>query len=628
MSDIINYIYDTTIDYIENRARDNELRSMYAEYMSVQRWNSTEMANLIDVIGVIAQDELRNIRRGEDETRVVREIIMAMVDAHCGAFGLSDKRLSDSVSDEIYTEMKRADAKWNDVLNRISGNTRGGGRRDAPRGGGGFGGSRREEPRGRSVFDRNSRFGESRDRDIDQRASNSVFAGRHVAVGNPVFDRNKSEGRQTEQSSSIWDRSSVKEEAPREMAPVVEEVADGPNMDLDRPYDNFWVDGENWQLAHRSNWTWSWSPKQQTRRSYNPDEEVRFLVKSKTGHVREEFIAMTDDLVEEAHVIRDQARPNKPRLSTDRLTADALFESDDLDVPDYDVLKSTIAYVAKTYIGDVDISTPHLSEQAISVATIEEAAVRVAGLACKTENDVTAANNIMSVELAGDDACTAALESIRAVSVSEGDLLQLQKRLISLRGTLAENVLNYLDQHFTNEVNAALGDQFGLAKPRIESFIEDFEDLLNCNTFKNNGTAYAAQFLSRTRIILASMQYLTDDEMREEFLECEDLLPTDETDPAGYTAFRSNTVILFKPMSMIHVKLNADALGHIDREVRVPVRSGNGADPELALFLNGLYAIARKISGAGRAYMVTADNIVLELVPIGGARDIVGIRTI
>ena len=129
MSDIINYIYDTTIDYIENRARDNELRSMYAEYMSVQRWNSTEMANLIDVIGVIAQDELRNIRRGEDETRVVREIIMAMVDAHCGAFGLSDKRLSDSVSDEIYTEMKRADAKWNDVLNRISGNTRGGGRR-------------------------------------------------------------------------------------------------------------------------------------------------------------------------------------------------------------------------------------------------------------------------------------------------------------------------------------------------------------------------------------------------------------------------------------------------------------------------------------------------------------------
>src|SRR5699024_6677352 len=153
-----------------------------------------------------------------------------------------------------------------------------------------------------------------------------------------------------------------------------------------------------------------------------------------------------------------------------------------------------------------------------------------------------AANNIMSVELARADACTAALESIRAVSVSEGDLLQLQKRLISLRGTLAENVLNYLDQHFTNEVNAALGDQFGLAKPRIESFIEDFEDLLNCNTFKNNGTAYAAQFLSRTRIILASMQYLTDDEMREEFLECEDLLPTDETDPAGYTAFRSNTV--------------------------------------------------------------------------------------
>lgn len=639
MSDLVNYIYNSAIDYIEDRERDNELRSAYAGYMSAQNWNNNEMNNVVDVIAIIAEDELRNLRRDSDEKALIRSIIVAMVDAHCGAFGLSDKRLSDSVSDAIYTEMKRADAKWNDILNRISGNSRGGSRREETRDRG-FGSSRRTEPhrrdrgdrgdRGRSVFDRNNRFGEQRDREVDPRASNSVFANRDVGVNNPVFDRNPPMEREAPRKASVWDRSPVKEEpvVNRSPEPVEETYSDGPNMDLARPYDDFWVDGENWQLAHCSKFVWSWSPTQQTRRSYNPDDEVRFLVKSKDGYVREEFITMADDLIEEAHIIRDQARPNRPRITTERFEGDSIFESDDLDVVDFDTLKSTMAYVAKSYISEMDIGTPHLSEQAVSVSTIEEAAVRAAGLACKTDNDVTAVNNIMSVELAGDSNSTAALESIRAVSVSEGDLLQLQNRLISLRGTLSENVLNYLDKHFTNEVNSALGDQFGLARPRIESFIEDFKDLLDCNTFKKQGASYSAQFLSRTRIILASMQYLTEDDMREEFLDCEDLLPTDDTDPEGYTEFRKNTVILFKPMSMVHIKMNVDALGFVDNEVRVPVRTGKGADPEMVNFLNGLYAIARKIAGAGRAYVVTADNIILELVPISGARDIVGIRTV
>lgn len=648
MSDFVNFVYDKAVDYIENRARDNDLREAYAAYMSKGNWNNNEMANVVEVIAVIAEDELRGSRSEREDEAIIRDVIMTCIDANCGSFGLSDRQFANSVPDDVYSDMKRADAKWNDILNRLSGNTRGGGR-NTQRGGerqsrslGGGGSSR-------SVFDRGNQYGERRsafDRSEpqDERASNSVFAGRDVPRGSsPVFDRNQDERERSSQSTprsafaQTRERPPAPEQTRREEPvrqpdrPAREEQVDrqeGPDMSQERPYDDFWMKGENWQIAHRSKFTWSWSQKQQSRRAYDPDNEVRFLVKGVDGQIREEFIQMTDDLVEEAHAIRAHQRPNRPRTTTERLEGDDIFEGQDLDVVDLDALQITKHYAAKELLSELDISSPFISEQAISVATIEEAAVRVAGDATKNEGDVTATNNIMSIQLAGDATSLKALESVKAIGVNEGDLLQLQKRLKSLRGTLAENVMNYLDKHFTTEVNSALGDQFGLAKPRIDSFIEDFEDLLNCNTFKKQGTAYATQFLSRTRILLASMQYLTEDDLREEFMECTDLLVQSENDPEAYTEFRKNMVVLFKPVAMVHIKLLAEQLGFVDHEVRVPRRTGEGADPTLCDTLNGLYAIGRKTAGAGRVYVVSADNLIFELVPISGARDIIGIRTV
>lgn len=636
-NDFVNFVYQRTIDYIEDRAPDNDLRHGYAEYMSKGNWNNNEMANIVEVIAVIADDELRRCRSEREEDACIRDVIKTCVDANCGAFGLSDRQLANSVPDDVYTEMKRADAKWNDILNRLSGNTRGSGRNS---GGRSWGNNDRSGGGSRSVFDRGNQYGSRRsafDREQpDERASNSVFSGRNVSGSSPVFDRHREEERSQTQHRSAFahaprqEQARREEPAPRQAEPVVEreEKPEGPNMNLERPYDDFWMKGENWQIAHRSKFTWSWSPKQQTRRAYDPDNEVRFLVKAADGTVREEFIAMTDDLVEEAHAIRSQQRPNRPRTTTERVEGDAVFEGNDLDVVDLDALEVGRRYVAKELLQELEIGSPQIAEQAISVATLEEAAVRVAGDATKHEGDVTATNNIMAVQLAGDAQSIKALESIKAISSNEGDLLQLQKRLKSLRGTLAENVMNYLDKHFTQEVNAALGDQFGLAKPRIESFIEDFEDLLNCNTFKKLGQAYGSQFLSRTRILLTSMQYLTEPELREEFLGCMDLLQVGENDPQAYTDFRNNMVVLFKPVAMLHIKLMAEQLGFVNSEVRVPSRTGQGADPTMVDVLTGLFAIGRKTAGAGRVYVVTADNIMFELVPISGARDIIGIRTV
>lgn len=643
-NEFVNYVYDRTIDYIENRERDNDLRRAYASYMSKGNWNNNEMANVVEVIGLIAQGELRNSRSDDEDAAIVRDVIMTVVDANCGAFGLSDRDIANSCPDDVYAELKRADAKWNDIINRLNGNTRGSGRA------GGGGSWNRGGQQQRSVFDRGNSYGNRRgvfDRHepADERASNSVFAGRGVSMGrsnSPVFNRNQDQQDDRSQTthSSAFNHPSTRQAAPARReeprqerpapAPAREEHierAEGPDMSKERPYDDFWMNGENWQIAHRSKFVWSFSPKQQTRRSYDPDNEVRFLVKGVDGTVREEFIAMTDDLVEEAHAIRNHQRPNRPRIHTERVEGDPIFEGTDLDTVDLNALANTRAFAVKEFLSELDISTPHVATQAISVSTLEEAAVRVAGEGTKVESDVVATNNIMATQLAGDDNTIAALESIKAIGANEGDLLQLQKRLKSLRGTLAENVLNYLDKHFTQEVNTALGDWFGLAKPRIESFVEDFEDLLSCNTFKKQGQAYSSQFLSRTRIILASMQYLVEENLREDFMECQDLLPVSEDDNEGYTKFRKNMVVLFKPVAMIHIKLDAEQLGFVNHEVRVPRRTGEGADPTLCDTLNGLYALGRKTAGAGHVYLVSADNLIFELVPISGARDIIGIRT-
>lgn len=634
MSDLANFVYDRTIDYIQNRAPDNEVRDAYDRYMSAQNYNNNDMATLVDVIVAIADAELSTVRSDREAEQLIKDIVVNMVDANVGAFALSDRRIADAVPDRTYDDLKRAAAKWEDIITRLQGGTRGA--RSS------YGGGRQ----GRSVFAAQERsFGQRRsvfDRDepAQTRASNSPFAGR-PAVGvqreHPLFDRPAYAAPRTTgfgQSARNGYTGSTEAERPQyqsreTQAPevnVTQPKVDGPDMSKERPYDDFWVDGEHWQLAHKSNWIWAWSPKQQTRRAYDIDREVCFLVKGKDGTIREEFIAMTDDLVETAHEIRAQVRPNRPRSMLERQENDPIFIGDDVDAVDLDALNNTLITARKELLSDLDLTNPQINTPAVAISGIEEAALRVAGMATKHDADITTINAIDGVQLAADPATIKALESIKALSPGEADLQVLQKRLLSLRGTMAENVMNFLDKHYTKEVNSVLRDQFGQTGLAIDSFIEDFGDLLNCGSFKKHGQAYVAQFLSRTSILLAGLHFMVDADERLEFLECTDILPIAEEDPEAYKQFRNNVVVLFRPVAMIHAKVDSEQFGLVTNEVRTPVRTGVGADVEMADLLTSLYAIGRKTAGAGHVYLVTADNICFELVPISGARNIVGIR--
>lgn len=623
MSSLTNYVYERTVDYIRNSASINGLRDEYDRYMGAQNYNNNEMQKLVDVIVILAEDALRNSRSESEDRAIIADMIEAVVIANVAAFALSDRRISDALPDDIYRDVQRAESDWRRACEKAVAISRGGSARPA-----GY----------QSSQARSALFGNVR------RDNTSVFGSR----SNSLFDRQEQAA--PARSNSIWATADTRttqqaapapaqsewpartREEPARQAPVQQaaEVVrqDGPDMTKERPYDDFWVDGEHWQLAHKSNWQWSFSPKQQTRRTYDPDNEVCFLVKDKSGHVREEFLPVVDDLEEASHEIRMTNRPNS-RLVSEREEGDAFVVGNDIDAVDLDVLANTAAYVRKQHIAELEVDKPVIIDIPQTISTVREAAVRVAGEAVRNEADVVAINNYIPVPMVADKKTLTAMETIAACSGSDSDLAVLAKRLKSLRGVMAENVMDFIDEHFTNEVNAALRDQFGLTVS-IDSFVGDFEDLLECGTFKKLGSGAVAQFLSRTRALLATLQYVNDADSCEELIDAMDVLPRDEESPEqtakAFEDFRKSVAIMFKPMSVMHVKIDSDKFGMVGKEVRTPARQGKHADVALATALTSLYHIGRKTSGAGHVYVVTADNIMFELVPISGARDVVGIR--
>lgn len=626
-SKFADYVYDRAIDYIENRADDNDIRHDYAVYMSKGQWNNQEMGNLVDAIVVILDDQLRDVRSEREETNIIRTGIANIIDAHAGYIAMSDRRLVDSVDDNTYRSLKKAAGTWEDIIATIRGDSRGRGR-DV----------RQQSAGRRSVFDNSGGAGQRRDvfgsRDDGNRPAGNGTFGRGTIPEvrtsrvfdedtrqQPIEQRRPSQRASGAELPSREERYALREEEP--------EVRDGgPDMSSPRPYDDFWSNGENWQLAHRSKWVWAVSAKQQTRRSYDPDQEVRFLVKGVDGTIREEFIQMTNDLSEESHVIRSSTRPNRPRNSLERFEGDVVMPGQDIDAVDLDAAANTYRCAAREFLGEVDTNNPVIREKAAYVANMEEAVLLAAANGAKVPNDVVSINCIQGTMLASDAATVAGLDAIGSISPSDGDLLTVQQRLKSLRGTMTENVMTYVDRHFTNEVNAALRDQFGLGTLSIDSFVEDFDALVKCGRFQKLGASYSAQFLSRTKIIMGSLWYMVDKKERLEYIDCGDLLMTADDDPADYVNFRENVVVVFKPHAFLHVKVNLDSFGMVTSEMRVPQRTGQGADPTMADLLCNLHAIGRKTSGGGHVYMVTADNICVELVPASGARDLIGLRLV
>ena len=655
-------ILDRLIDIIQNGAKDSDLRDDYDRFMSNRNYNNADMHALHEHCLKMVELGWNNCRNDREEDRLIEQSCEEAVSQGIAIWVTSDKSLANQIDDDrVWRDLQAGARAWDAVEDDYERATRRGGRNDRDdrrndRGGRndrntGLGYNQARPPVGRSGReDRNDRGGNSRmsggmgnrggrdggRNDRDDRNDRSSHVPRESA-------RNTNDNQQTSRrDSSPLVRTARQQETQevernesrlqRHQADDVIEMNAGPDLNSERPFDDFWDNGENWQLAHVSDFEWSWSPKQQMRRSYEPDQEVRFLVKDSTGHVREEFLPMTDQLSFAANEIKSLTRPNEGRrirnAGEGAIAEDVTLPGRDIDAVDLDLLDSKMEGVRRTLITELNLTSSVLADDPAYASTLRDGLIRATSLRLQTGKDIAAVQNIIIELIPSSGAGRTELESLGNLMGADADMTVLQKRLQGLRGKVDESVLDHINEHYTAEVNHSLTHAFGFGGGlEIDSFIDDFADMLGVMT-KHRNPGFTSQYLSRTRNLVPTLAIMGDSAGRKDVIAAQDLLPEAEEDSADYIAYRENMIVILKSSASVSVAVDLAAFGVVDDEPRVAVGSGEGADPELRDALNSLYLIARKASPPGRVHVTTADNVILELVGIAGARDVVGVRRV
>lgn len=655
-------ILDRLIDVIQNGAKDSDLRDEYDRFMSQRNYNNPDMVALHEHCIKMVELGWAECRNDRDEDRLIEQCCDEAVGQGIAIWVMGDKQLANSIEDDrVWRDIQASARAWDGVEDDYERATRRGGRddrggrggrndRDDRRGGGrntGLGYNQSRPPMGGSGRDdRGSRDrGDSRmtggfgsggrgRNDRDDRDSRSTHVPRESARN---ADDNQQRSRRDssplarparQQETQEVERHESRLQRHQETDDVIELNA-GPDLNSDRPFDDFWDNGENWQLAHVSDFVWQWSPQQQMRRSYDAEQEVRFLVKGVDGKVREEFLPMTDQLSFAANEIKALTRPNDGRRTRDTVGAiadDITLPGRDIDAVDLDVLGVKMDEVRRTLITELNLTSNVLADSPAYASTLRDGLIRATSLRLQSGKDIAAVQNIVIELLPSSGAGRTELESLGNLIGADADLTTLQKRLQALRGKVDESVLDNINEHYTAEVNHSLNHAFGFGgKLAIESFIDDFADMLAVMT-KHRNPGYTSQYLSRTRNLVPTLAIMSEAQGRKDVIASLDLLPEAEEDSTDYITYRENMIVVLKSSASVSIAVDLVAFGVVDDVPRVALGNGEGADPELRDALNSLYLVARKASPPGRVHVITADNVTLELVGIAGARDVVGVR--
>ena len=287
--------FDEAVRYIKEKARSSDLRDGYYKIMSERNWKSSEFNQLIDVLA----DAERTL---SDEYRRLGDAIADMVDGHFAMVVLQDRDISDRLPDRQYDQMKDAYAKFEDLCaprRRRDDEDRGRGRgrdRNEDRGGG-----RREESFGESTRER------SRSSDRNGRSNSSKNDDEVWGWLSELEQAAENGGEVPPQAEPEPERERTREEPARRHAPDPSEFireerprsrVEGPDFTKADPYGEFWMEGEHWMVAHRSDWKignpesadWETVPSLHDLNLY-----VKYYVKDTSGNVREEFYDVSKD---------------------------------------------------------------------------------------------------------------------------------------------------------------------------------------------------------------------------------------------------------------------------------------------------------------------------------------------
>jgi hypothetical protein len=632
-------IWDDIIDVIQNGAKESDLRDLYDEFMSERQYNNPDMKALFEHVLMIIDLGAPDCRSSRDEDKLIVQAIEDGVDQHLAYWVVGDKKLANSIEDDrVWRDIQNTARQWDAVEREYERGSRGRGRDDRGRG------------RDRDRDDRNTGLGYRQSRPTPERSDRGSRGGR-TDRGNQrlVGGLGGSRGRTEEpERHAPRDRGDVSR---RNAAPMgrtnrsdrteyVEEVAvdvrdeiveknAGPDLSSARPFDSFWSDNELWELAHLSKLVWDWTPKNQYRRAYDSREEVCFLVKGQDGKVREEFLPMSEELTFTHHEIKANTRPNATAATVPsvRDSQEICMPGNDIDAVDLNRLNEQVTSARYQLIGELDVNNIKSDDDSVISSSIVDLAITATSRRLNEGTDGAAINGMLTQVLPCTGAAVTELTSIWDMIGDQGGLDVLHTRLAAMRGRVDESVLDTIDRHYTTQVNYALKYMFEFGPLNIDSFIGDFPALMQVVSEKRSAS-YAAHFLVRTRNLVNSMVIDSGSGACRDVIEAQDILPEHANDTPAYIAYRDNAIVMFNPTAMMSIKLDAIAFGVLTDTPRFPSESGEGSDPVMHDALNAMFLRARKLCATGRVYVMTADNILLELVASCGARDVVGIRRV
>lgn len=326
---------EEVIAYIELKADDPEikdsfvldLRRSYADQMGKDRYRSRDFNDLVDAtVSCLREVESEYGRSGDRQIDIIQIAAAKMVDGHFATQVLGDRRLADDLTSDVYRAM--GDAR-REAQALTAGGGRGGRDRDD---------DDRRSRRDRDDDDRGGRGGrrgsrdDDRDRDRDRDRSSTRSSTRSRRDKKDDDDDHWASLSDIGEDAPVVDDRPVREERDDREYDHAAEVkpgnapshdfveVEGPDYTKATPYNDYILNNDRWQAAHLSNWHPSGDGESllsMIPTVYDANKYIKYYVMDESGHVREEFVEVTEDNRHLSHQLREESTeaPARPRTA-------------------------------------------------------------------------------------------------------------------------------------------------------------------------------------------------------------------------------------------------------------------------------------------------------------------------
>lgn len=617
---IYDAISDEAADYIEKRAADRiELRERYADVIGKNRYNNRDFEALVNSMFDGFDTMERHYARSNDRIGDwLPKAVMDMVDGHFANSVLSDRRTADELDNRTYNEMDDMAKLYKDLLGsrtrgRDRDRERGRGRDDRDdrddRGRRGSGYSR--EPARTTGRDMGR---ERRDEGTGYRRKSStasrVVAGDHwselaesieprAQVVEPVKDTRR----------PVRDEPVIVPVAPKEVRPVLE----GPDYTKPRPHDEFLRNGEHWMVASKAKWEMPFNyanPLASTPKIYDVRKDIKYLVKSTDGTVREELVKVTEDnryLAHEALAAPERYRSEQTnrRSATISLRPAAVSEEDQLN-PVKPTMKDT---TLQTALSAIELTQFEIPSTGSYLGETLEGAVFNTRVKMAAENAPTRLN--VCYKHTALTASSWLQEELVLKVFASVNLAQAAIQMRELKSEFDITIWNELNKRFSDLVLRAVRYQFQHIAVKTLSFANDWEALI-AHLETARGEGFASDFAQRTAYIVPAACTIA---ARSDLGEFTDMPGTDIP-----------CVVFMDMLGMICVDTTMDLLG-LGNQLKVQESGASVTQTSDANLCTTIRSIYDKLdgkavsSGACRVYFNTVDGQMVEIIPFAARKE-------